>query len=73
MNEDPLPPPPRRRRLWMAPNVHHFKHFAIKVLQYEMNKMLKTKAEGLILFNTNFYGTDVIKEVRRLWHKKEQS
>ena len=53
--------------------IHHFKHFAIKVLQYEMNKMLKTKAEGLILFNTNFYGTDVIKEVRRLWHKKEQS
>ena len=44
-----------------TPNTHHFKGFAIKILQYEMKKCLKviTKAEGLILFTTNFYGTDV--------------
>ena len=45
-----------------TPNIHHFKGSTIEILQYEIKKGLKviTKAEGLILFTTNFYGTDVI-------------
>ena len=53
-----------------TPNIHHFKGFAIKILQYEMKKMLKSqKAEGLILFTTNFYGTDVSPEMSNFYQR----